>query len=288
MPSHTTQMAKTNVDMHNAKHGVPRPRISLVANAPRVVPDVPTSDRDTHADAPKSSQASPITRPTYCLTVTVAGCAKPFGLMNQYKNILTKTHESVVIRRVILGQNQVHLDSSSSLVQPRVTCDTSKWYQIYCNNDTLEFLSATGTYYKILSIDPNANKLIINPSLIIKDTCYSSDLQEGGLLLQENSLFNISTHNTVMLFNCSDSILLSPLNCSSNSICRQFEEKVEEGNGCMNTLCCHYLKDSAMSSHRIRIRVGGCTAYTSIVDFKPDESIDSWNYGIELQWFPTT
>ncbi|KAF1892124.1 hypothetical protein Lal_00036480 [Lupinus albus] len=100
-------------------------------------------------------------------------------------------------------------------------CGDSR-YKIYCNNGILEFLSATGTYYNILSIDQNANKLVINPSLIMKDTCYSSDLQEG-----------------------------------------------------------------AMSSHRIRIRVGGCTAYTSLVDFKVNESIDSWNFGIELQWVPT-
>ncbi|KAE9593706.1 putative wall-associated receptor kinase, galacturonan-binding domain-containing protein [Lupinus albus] len=165
-------------------------------------------------------------------------------------------------------------------------CGDSR-YKIYCNNGILEFLSATGTYYNILSIDQNANKLVINPSLIMKDTCYSSDLQEGGFLLHENLPFNISTHNTVMLLNCSQSILLSPLNCSSNSICRKFEEKVDEGSGCVSTLCCHYLKDSAMSSHRIRIRVGGCTAYTSLVDFKVNESIDSWNFGIELQWVPT-
>jgi hypothetical protein len=161
-----------------------------------------------------------------------------------------------------------------------------KRYKIYCNNDSLEFLSATGTYYKILKIDPSANKLIIKPPNILKHTCYSSDLIGGGLVLDESLPFNISALNTVMLLNCSDNILQSPLNCSSNSICRQFEEKVEEGNGCMNTLCCHYLKDSVMNSHKIRLRVGSCTAYTCLVDFKPDEPFKKWNYGIELQWKP--
>ncbi|KAJ6974211.1 wall-associated receptor kinase-like 20 [Populus alba x Populus x berolinensis] len=61
-----------------------------------------------------------------------------------------------------------------------------------------------------------------------KDTCYSSDLAEGGLRLDENLPFNISVRNTVMLFNCSDNLLLSPLNCSSTSYCRQYEE-IEEG-----------------------------------------------------------
>lgn len=159
-------------------------------------------------------------------------------------------------------------------------------YRIYCNNDALEFLSVDGFYYKILSIDPNAYKFIVNPSLIQKNTCISSDLTVGGLRLDETSPFNISTHNTVMLLNCSDSILASPLNCSSNSLCRQFEEKAVEGSGCKGTLCCTYLKDASMTSHRIRIRAGGCTAYTSVVDMKPGSAIDLWNFGIELQWLP--
>ncbi|XP_011023735.1 PREDICTED: wall-associated receptor kinase-like 20 [Populus euphratica] len=158
-------------------------------------------------------------------------------------------------------------------------------YRIYCNNGALEFLSAQGLYYRILSINPSAYKLVIRPPLIGKDTCYSSDLAVGGLGLDENLPFNISVRNTVMLFNCSDNILLSPLNCSSTSYCRQYEE-IEEGSGCKGTLCCHYLKDASMTSHRIRIRVGGCTAYTSVVDIKPVDPVDKWNYGIELQWMP--
>jgi hypothetical protein len=137
-------------------------------------------------------------------------------------------------------------------------------YRIYCNSGALEFLSAQGFYYRILSINPSVRKLVISPPLIVKNTCCSSDLSLGGLSLNENSSFNISTHNTVMLFNCSDNILLSPLNCSSTS----------------------FLKDTAMTSHRIRVRAGGCTAYTSVVDIKPGDPIDRWNYGIELQWLP--
>ncbi|KAK7397139.1 hypothetical protein VNO78_18306 [Psophocarpus tetragonolobus] len=161
-----------------------------------------------------------------------------------------------------------------------------KRYKVYCKDNSLEFLSATGTYYKILKIDQSTNKLVISPPPMLKNTCYSSDLFKGGLLLDESLPFNISTQNTVMLFNCSDNILQSPLNCSSNSICRQFEQRVEEGSGCMDTLCCHYLKDSAMNSHKIRLRLGGCTAYTCLVGFKVGDPLETWNYGIELQWFP--
>ncbi|KAJ6974210.1 hypothetical protein NC653_030330 [Populus alba x Populus x berolinensis] len=41
-----------------------------------------------------------------------------------------------------------------------------------------------------------------------------------------------------------------------------------------------------MTSHMIRVRVGGCTAYTSVVDIKPADPVGKWNYGIELQWMP--
>ncbi|KAK9136777.1 hypothetical protein Sjap_007371 [Stephania japonica] len=161
-------------------------------------------------------------------------------------------------------------------------------YKVYCNNGVLEFLSAEGVYYKILGIDPCTQKLIIATPRIRKDICYSSDLIVGGLRIDENSPFNISTRNTVMLLNCSENLLLSPLNCSSNSLCRLFEEKVHEGSACRNTLCCTFLKDASITSHRIRARVGGCTAYTSVVNMKPDEFPGFWNYGIELQWLPSS
>lgn len=163
-------------------------------------------------------------------------------------------------------------------------------YRIHCssniNGSSLEFESADGIRYRILSIDPISHRLILEPPPIQKDSCLSSDLGSGGLRLDEGSPFNISTHNTVMLFNCSKNILASPLNCSSNSLCRQYEDTVVVARGCKGSLCCHYLKDSAMTSHRIRVRVGGCTAYTSVVNIKPNDPIDSWDYGVELQWVP--
>ncbi|KAL3516003.1 hypothetical protein ACH5RR_022905 [Cinchona calisaya] len=161
-------------------------------------------------------------------------------------------------------------------------------YKLYCNNNSLEFPSAEGFYYQILSINPNENRLIISPPLIQNNTCQSSDLSLGGLRINETSPFNISSRNTVMLFNCSGTILLSPLNCSSTSPCRLFEERVKEGKGCQNTLCCSYLKDSSMTSRHIRVRIGGCSAYTSVVAMKSGDSIDDWQFGIELQWLPPT
>ncbi|XP_016485854.1 wall-associated receptor kinase-like 20 [Nicotiana tabacum] len=154
-------------------------------------------------------------------------------------------------------------------------------YRIHCKNGILEFLSAEGIYYKILSINPNASRLVISSPLMQKDTCHSFDLSVGGLRIDENSPFNISSRNTVMLLNCSERILLSPLNCSLNSPCRKFENEIK---GCRDTVCCSYLKVASKASHRIRVRVGGCTAYTSVVDLKAGDSINAWQYGVELQW----
>ncbi|XP_022156422.1 wall-associated receptor kinase-like 20 [Momordica charantia] len=164
-------------------------------------------------------------------------------------------------------------------------CGDSR-YRIYCYDGILQFKSSGGFYYNIHSIDPDAYKLIIRPPQIKRKSCYSSDLSLGGLRLDEHLPFNISTQNTVMLLNCSDNLINSPLNCSTNSLCRQFEEKMEESSGCKNTLCCTYLKDSAMTSHMIRVRIGGCTAYTAVVNLKPGDPFETWNYGIELQWVP--
>ncbi|XP_050384334.1 wall-associated receptor kinase-like 20 [Argentina anserina] len=160
-------------------------------------------------------------------------------------------------------------------------------YKIYCSNgNELQFMSAEGFKYKILSIDTSTN-IILPPDLLVVNnntpTCYSSDFSSQGLRLDEQLPFNISTRNTVMLLNCSDNLLRSPLNCSSHSFCRQFEDKIE---ACRGTLCCHFLKDSRMTSYMIRVRLGGCTAYTSVVDMQPHDPVDNWNYGIELHWLP--
>ncbi|KAL3516004.1 hypothetical protein ACH5RR_022906 [Cinchona calisaya] len=197
-------------------------------------------------------------------------------------SLVSSTHASTFPECPKCGNMDVPYPLSTN-----ANCGDSK-YMVFCNNGNLEFSSDQGFYYQILSIDQNASRLILRPPLIKKNTCQSSDLSLGGLRINESSPFNISSRNTVMLFNCSDTILLSPLNCSSTSPCRLFEDKVKEGKGCRNTLCCSYLKDSSMTSRRIRVRIGGCSAYTSVVDLKSGDSVDAWHFGIELQWLLPT
>nr|POF10102.1 wall-associated receptor kinase-like 15 [Quercus suber] len=98
---------------------------------------------------------------------------------------------------------------------------------------------------------PKCGSIDVPYPLSTDDNC--GDPSSEGLKLDENLPFNISTPNTVMLFNCTEPLYYWALNCSSTSFCRQFENNVEEGIGCKNTLCCHYLKDSPFTSHMIRI-----------------------------------
>lgn len=167
------------------------------------------------------------------------------------------------------------------------TCGNPK-YRIFCNNNQLEFKSVEGVAYPIVSIDSSAFCLVIRPPPFSKGvaTCRSSDFPAGGLHLDENSPFNISKRNTVMLFNCSEALLLSPLNCSSNSLCHQFARDKKEAGPCQYKICCTYLKDSAMTSHKIRLQEGGCSAYTSVVDIKSTLPTNNWNLGVEIQWIP--
>lgn len=166
------------------------------------------------------------------------------------------------------------LSTSPSCGDPR--------YKLYCKNKVLEFRSVGRNSYKVLSIDPASARFVISPPSIDPNSCISSDLLDGGLQIDEKSPFNISNRNTVLLFNCSDSLLLSPQNCSSKSVCRKFE-RTDNGASCRKTLCCSYLKDSPSLSRRIRVRTGVCTAYTSVVDINENEEPSSWNFGIELQ-----
>lgn len=71
-------------------------------------------------------------------------------------------------------------------------------YTLYCMNNTLQFLSLGGLYYQVLSIQPEANRLVISVPTIQRNACISSDLKQGGLTLDEALPFNISNRNEVI------------------------------------------------------------------------------------------
>lgn len=205
-------------------------------------------------------------------------------------SVLRPSSKQSTCQLLVLALNMATWKFRTLLVQTTRAGDSKLQTLLQQQWRVLEFQSAEGFGYKVLSIDLAAQKLIIKPPDLVQDDdmCRTTDFSSEGLRLDENLPFNVSTRNTVILLNCSDNLLRSPLNCSSNSLCRVFEGKMLEGrnNACKSRLCCHYLKDSHMTSHMIRVRVGGCTAYTSVVDIQPQDPADKWNYGIELQWMP--
>lgn len=161
-------------------------------------------------------------------------------------------------------------------------------YRVFCNSEKkqLELRSVNGSLYPIVSIEPGSQRFVIKPSPLHNDTCSTKDLGSEGISLDESLPFNITSRNTVLLLNCSPRLLLSPLNCSSSSMCHQYVEEVEEAKACrsFSNLCCTYLVGGSSSSHKIHVWNGGCRAYTTILDLNPAVPATKWSDGMEIQW----
>uniref|UniRef100_A0A803N519 Protein kinase domain-containing protein n=1 Tax=Chenopodium quinoa TaxID=63459 RepID=A0A803N519_CHEQI len=105
-------------------------------------------------------------------------------------------------------------------------------YKIQCNNSTLLFPTSNNTY-PITSITPNNQRLIIAPSPFLPNTCITSDISSQGVQLNQTAPFNVTGDNTIMFLNCSQSLLGSPLNCSSNSLCHVYVNSTREASACV-------------------------------------------------------
>eukprot|EP01018_Ginkgo_biloba_P021618 Gb_11802 [translate_table: standard] len=159
-------------------------------------------------------------------------------------------------------------------------------YRINCNaNKQLEFKALNGSSYSILRIIPQSQRLVIEPSDLVNDTCTTEDIKSGGVYLNDSLPFNITSSNTIMYLNCNPLLLQSPLNCSSNSLCHEYIDQVEGAKACRNnTICCTFRAGGSSTSDKIRVRTQGCKAYTSVVNYNPALPASQWSYGIELQW----
>eukprot|EP01018_Ginkgo_biloba_P021619 Gb_11801 [translate_table: standard] len=159
-------------------------------------------------------------------------------------------------------------------------------YRVHCNsNKKLELGVLNGTSYPILSINPGSQRLIIQPAPLLPDVCATEDLRSEGILLNKSLPFNITSSNTLMLLNCSPRLLLSPLNCTSSSLCHQYIDQVEEAKPCRSSgLCCTFVAGGSSSSYKIHVWNRGCRAYRSIVNVNPALPARQWTKGVELQW----
>ncbi|MCO5608262.1 hypothetical protein L7F22_062468 [Adiantum nelumboides] len=160
-------------------------------------------------------------------------------------------------------------------------------YKVVCNmsEGKLSFNAQSGNY-PIVSISPTSQRLVIASPAVARraDTCATSDLSQGGLVLDSSLPFNVTSTNTVLLLNCSTTLLYSPLNCTSKSLCTEYLAQDSEAKPCANKLCCTFTAGGSSTSHRIGVKNGDCTAYVSVLGLNANLPVKEWNYGIELEW----
>lgn len=119
-----------------------------------------------------------------------------------------------------------------------------------------------------------------------KESCISSDFSSQGFNLDKSLPFNLSSRNTILVYNCSSVLLLSPLNCSSNSLCQAYSNFSGSDVLDCRTLpfCCTV--EYGGQAYSVSLTAKSCSLYRSFVDLDPTLPMDKWptKAGMELQW----
>ncbi|CAO2827057.1 unnamed protein product [Amaranthus hypochondriacus] len=162
-------------------------------------------------------------------------------------------------------------------------------YKIRCTHGTLWFDALNSSSYVITNIMPHIQELIIRPQSFMKNTCINTDFHAGGIWLDENLPFNISSKNTVIKINCTSLAYISAMNCSSTSICyRYIKEKHDVGSRCGKThICCSFTGGGSQNDHNIKLTPEKCASFTSFVDLPLDNvlPVSKWpEPGVAIQW----
>ncbi|KAL1105660.1 hypothetical protein V6Z11_D04G148300 [Gossypium hirsutum] len=163
------------------------------------------------------------------------------------------------------------------------------WYKVQCIVGTLWLDAYNGSSYKITSINPMTKTLIIRPPGLAKNTCMAADFGTQGIQLDEKLPFNITSANTVMIMNCSATVLQEyvALNCSSTSVCHDYIRGNPEAKANCGALpiCCWYVTGGTMHTYRIRVRPERCSAYQSFVNLDMNFPVSKWPVpGLEIEW----
>ncbi|KAF3433648.1 hypothetical protein FNV43_RR24751 [Rhamnella rubrinervis] len=170
---------------------------------------------------------------------------------------------------------------------PLSTDDTcgDQSYKIRCDTSSLVFDTLNNSY-PIASISPSNQRFVIRPSSFLPNACVTSDIVHQGIQLNDSLPFNVTSGNTIMYLNCTESLLRSPLNCSSASLCHTYINGSDDVPYCGNaSLCCTFRAGGSSTSYMIRVRDSGCRAYTSFVNLDPSLPVDRWpEPGVEIQW----
>ncbi|RAL36958.1 hypothetical protein DM860_003880 [Cuscuta australis] len=163
-------------------------------------------------------------------------------------------------------------------------------YKIRCNGGGGLVFDTLNNTYGITSIIPKSQRLTIEPAPFLRDTCVTEDISTGGILLNSSLPFNITSSNTILYLNCTDALLGSPLNCSSNSACHVYiNGSLAAGDGvgaCANApLCCSLRAGGSSTADKIRVRMTGCRAYRAFVNLDESLPVGRWpKPALELEW----
>ncbi|KAL6145686.1 hypothetical protein ACLB2K_056371 [Fragaria x ananassa] len=168
-----------------------------------------------------------------------------------------------------------------------LTCDPS--------SKKLYVQALNGSYYLVLHIMPSYQRMVVQPSPWLPgNECVTRDLVVSeGLWLNQSLPFNITSSNTIFLFNCSPRLLVSPLNCTPSSLCHRYLESsghvdTQRALKCNRNLnlCCTFVAGGTPSAYKIRLHSSGCKAYRSILHLDTNKPVDQWEEGLEIQWAP--
>ncbi|XP_077238913.1 wall-associated receptor kinase-like 20 [Tasmannia lanceolata] len=161
-------------------------------------------------------------------------------------------------------------------------------YKIRCQNSTSTlYFNTINSSYPISSIHPEIQRFIIRPANFVQNTCLTTDLHSQGIQLNSSLPFNVTSSNTIMLLNCTNLLLTSPLNCSSLSLCHTYIDQTTEASPCRGnrSLCCTFRAGGSSTSYSVRVSGVGCNAYTSFVNLDPSLPVARWpEAGVEIQW----
>ncbi|GAB4849630.1 hypothetical protein Ancab_004425 [Ancistrocladus abbreviatus] len=161
-------------------------------------------------------------------------------------------------------------------------------YKVRCSAGMLWFDNLNGSSYEITSISPQTQSLTIRPAGFLGSNCITTDFQCGGIRLDDNLPFSISSSNTVIKLNCSDQLIaVSSMNCSSNSVCYKYirDNAAAEARCNVEPKCCSYTTGGSKTAYGIELGNDSCSAFVSFVNLQDDLPVSHWPIpGVEIEW----
>ncbi|KAI6670801.1 hypothetical protein NL676_005686 [Syzygium grande] len=156
-------------------------------------------------------------------------------------------------------------------------------YSLRCDpgSQKLYFNALNGSSYLVNRIIASSQRMVVQPSPWIGNSCVTRDVLVGeGLWLNQSLPLQ---HNFVeydLFIDCSPRLLVSPLNCTSSSLCHPAQ--------CAGSLdpCCTFVAGGMPSAYKIRLHSSGCQAFRSILHLDPHKPPNQWEEGLEVQWAP--